>query len=76
VADFSGSERAETRRGPGAAPGLSIGAILASLASAGVNIALVARLSHSRPLTRRVALVTALVVAIGLGGAVLTARLA
>jgi len=53
-----------------------IGAILASLASAGVNIALVARLSHSRPLTRRVALATAIVVAIGLGGAVLTARLA
>lgn len=53
-----------------------VGAVLASLASAGVNILLVARLSHSGQLTRRVTWATALVVAIGLGGAILTARLA
>jgi uncharacterized membrane protein (DUF4010 family) len=53
-----------------------VGAILASLASAGVNILLVSRLSHSRELTRRVTWAIALVLAIGLGGAILTARLA
>lgn len=50
------------------------GAVLASLASASVNIVLVARLSKSRSLTRRVALATAAVMAIGLGGAILTGR--
>jgi uncharacterized membrane protein (DUF4010 family) len=52
-----------------------VGAVLASLASAGINIVLVARLSHSRQLTRRVTLATVLVVAIGLVGAVVAARL-
>jgi uncharacterized membrane protein (DUF4010 family) len=53
-----------------------MGAVLASLASGGVNIVLVARLSHSQQLTRRVTWATALVLALGLGAAILTARLA
>lgn len=49
-----------------------VGAILASLASAVVNIVLVARLSRSPALTRKVALATALVVGLGLLGAGMT----
>jgi uncharacterized membrane protein (DUF4010 family) len=52
-----------------------IGAVLASLASAGVNIVLVARLSKTPQLTRRVTFATAAVMLIGLSGAILTARL-
>jgi len=52
------------------------GATLASLASAAVNIVLVARFSNSPILTRRVAISTVVVVAIGLLGAILTAYLA
>lgn len=51
-----------------------VGALLASLASATVNIVLVARVSGSRELTRRIALSTALVIALGLGAAVVMSR--
>jgi uncharacterized membrane protein (DUF4010 family) len=53
-----------------------IGSVLASLASAAVNIVLVARFSESRPLTRRLGIATLIVVGVGLAGAVATARLA
>jgi uncharacterized membrane protein (DUF4010 family) len=53
-----------------------VGAVLASLASASVNVVLVARLSNSAPLNRRVTVATAIVVAVGLAGAVLTVQLA
>lgn len=51
-----------------------VGALLASLASAAVNIVLVARFSSSPTLTRRVALSTALVIVLGLAGALLMTR--
>lgn len=51
-----------------------VGALLASLASAAVNIVLVARVSDSRELTRRITLSTVLVIVLGLGGAVLMMR--
>jgi uncharacterized membrane protein (DUF4010 family) len=51
-----------------------VGALLASLASAAVNIVLVARCSQSSELTRRIALSTALVIVLGLGGALLMTR--
>jgi uncharacterized membrane protein (DUF4010 family) len=53
-----------------------IGAVLASLASAAVNIVLVARISKSPVLTRQVALATGCVLVLGLIGAVLTSRFA
>ena len=53
-----------------------VGATLASLASAAVNIALVARFSQSPSLTRRLAISTACVIAIGLVGAVAAAEFA
>jgi uncharacterized membrane protein (DUF4010 family) len=59
---------------PGAVAG--IGAVLASLASVAVNIVLVARLSRSRALIRRLGVATLVVFALGLAGAFLTARLA
>jgi hypothetical protein len=46
------------------------GAVLASLASALVNLPLVARIAHERPLTRRLALALGLVVVLGAVGAV------
>lgn len=54
----------------------AVGAILASLSSAGVNILLVARFSHSPALARRVTFATASVVVVGLVAAVLTAHFA
>jgi uncharacterized membrane protein (DUF4010 family) len=57
---------------PGAVAG--VGAVLASLASATVNVALVARFSRSRALTVRTAIATVVVVAAGLAGAFITAR--
>lgn len=51
-----------------------VGALLASLASAAVNIVIVARVSQSPELTRRISLSTALVVVLGLGTAVLMSR--
>ncbi len=53
-----------------------VGAILASLASAAVNVILALRFSHSSALNRKVTLGTGLVVGIGLAGAILTAYLA
>jgi uncharacterized membrane protein (DUF4010 family) len=53
-----------------------VGSILASLASAAVNVALVARFSKSRVLTRRVGIATLVVVIVGLVGAFVTSRLA
>ena len=53
-----------------------IGAILASLASASVNVILVSRFSHSAALNRRVGIATAIVLALGLAGAVITGRFA
>jgi uncharacterized membrane protein (DUF4010 family) len=53
-----------------------IGAVLASLASASVNMVLVARLSKSSALLRRVGVATVIVLALGLAGAFVTARLA
>lgn len=52
-----------------------IAVVLASLASAAVNVGLVARLSRSKSLTRRVAAATAVVLAVGLAGALLTEEL-
>jgi uncharacterized membrane protein (DUF4010 family) len=52
-----------------------IGVVLASLASAAVNVGLVARFSGSRALTRRVTLATAIVLVVGLAGAIVTERL-
>jgi uncharacterized membrane protein (DUF4010 family) len=51
-----------------------VGAVLASLASALVNVVLVARFSRSRALTMRTALATSIVVGAGLAGALVTAR--
>jgi uncharacterized membrane protein (DUF4010 family) len=53
-----------------------VGAILASLASAAVNVVLVARLSRSRELVRSVGIATLVVLAVGLAGALVTAHLA
>jgi uncharacterized membrane protein (DUF4010 family) len=53
-----------------------VGSVLASLASAAINLVLVARLSKSRVLVRRVGLATLIVLALGLAGALVTARLA
>jgi uncharacterized membrane protein (DUF4010 family) len=53
-----------------------VGAILASLASASVNVVLVGRFAHSPELVRKVSAATALVVAVGLVAAGLTAWLA
>ncbi|HVX90306.1 MAG TPA: MgtC/SapB family protein [Candidatus Paceibacterota bacterium] len=53
-----------------------VGAVLASLASASVNIFLVARLARSPELSRRVRFSTIVVLAIGLAGAIATAYLA
>lgn len=52
-----------------------VGAVLASLASVTVNLILVARLSSSRDLVRRLAAATLVLLALGLAGAFLTARL-
>jgi uncharacterized membrane protein (DUF4010 family) len=46
-----------------------IGAVVAALASALVNLPLVARIARERPLTRRIALALALIVALGVVGA-------
>lgn len=53
-----------------------VGATVASLASAAVNVALVSRFSQSPELRRRVNRATAVVLAVGLAGAVVTAYLA
>jgi uncharacterized membrane protein (DUF4010 family) len=53
-----------------------VGSILASLASAAVNVVLVARLSKSRDLVRRVGVATLIILGVGLVGAFVTARLA
>ncbi|MEI9937891.1 MAG: MgtC/SapB family protein [Pseudomonadota bacterium] len=53
-----------------------IGAILASLASASINVVLVGRFSRSTVLNRRVNIATAIVLAVGLAGAIATARFA
>lgn len=53
-----------------------VGAILASLASAAVNAVLVARFANSPVLLRRVLASTAVILAIGLSGAAITAYLA
>lgn len=53
-----------------------VGATLASLASAGVNIVLVTRFSKSSELRRRVNRSTAIVIAVGLAGAIITAYVA
>ena len=52
-----------------------IGAILASLASASINVGVVFRLSRSRVLGRKVTLATALIVGVGVGGAVVSSYL-
>jgi hypothetical protein len=49
---------------------------LASLASASVNVVLVARLSKSRELARKVGVATFIILGVGLVGAFVTARLA
>jgi uncharacterized membrane protein (DUF4010 family) len=51
-----------------------IGSVVASLASASVNVALVARFSHSKSLTVRTAVATAIIVVLGLGAALATVR--
>ena len=48
--------------------------MLASLASAAINVVLVARTSRSRPLAAKVATATLIVTALGLAGALATAR--
>jgi uncharacterized membrane protein (DUF4010 family) len=53
-----------------------VGAVLASLASVGVNIVLVARFSGSRALARRLGIALSIVLAVGLVGAIATSRLA
>ena len=47
-----------------------IGAVIASLASALVNLPLVARIARERPLTRRIALALGFIVVLGIAGAV------
>jgi uncharacterized membrane protein (DUF4010 family) len=51
-----------------------VASVLASLASAAINVVLVARTSRSRPLAAKVATATLIVVALGLAGALATAR--
>jgi uncharacterized membrane protein (DUF4010 family) len=51
-----------------------VGSVLASLASAAVNVALVARFSGSRSLTVRTGIATLVVVVLGLAGALATMR--
>jgi uncharacterized membrane protein (DUF4010 family) len=63
-------------RGKISASDAGIGSVVASLASAAVNIVLVARFSRSPPLIRRLGIATLIVVGVGLAGAVATARLA
>jgi uncharacterized membrane protein (DUF4010 family) len=63
-------------RGKISASDAGIGSVVASLASAAVNVVLVARFSESRPLTRRLGVATLIVVVVGLAGAVVTARFA
>jgi uncharacterized membrane protein (DUF4010 family) len=46
-----------------------IGAVIASLASATVNLPLVARIARERPLTRRIALALGFIVILGIAGA-------
>lgn len=53
-----------------------VGAVIASLASAGVNVMLVARVSKSPRLNRKLALATLAVLALAILGAFVTARLA
>ncbi|HVW29571.1 MAG TPA: DUF4010 domain-containing protein [Polyangiaceae bacterium] len=53
-----------------------VGATIASLASAGANMALVGRFSDSPELRRRVIRSTAMVIAVGLAGAIITAYVA
>jgi uncharacterized membrane protein (DUF4010 family) len=57
-------------------PVAGVGAILASLASVGVNVVFVARISKSRGLVRKLGTATVLLLALGLAGAFLTARFA
>ena len=52
-----------------------VGAVLASLASAGVNLVLVARLSKSPELARKIGFATLAIVGLGLAGALVTAQL-
>jgi uncharacterized membrane protein (DUF4010 family) len=52
-----------------------IGSVLASLASAAVNLVLVARIGHDRHLTARMARSLGIVVALGIGGALLQSQL-
>jgi uncharacterized membrane protein (DUF4010 family) len=51
-----------------------VGSVLASLASAAVNVALVARFSGSRSLTIRTGIATLVIVLLGLAGALVTLR--
>jgi uncharacterized membrane protein (DUF4010 family) len=51
-----------------------VASVLASLASAAINVVLVARTSRSRPLAAKVATATLIVTALGLAGALATAR--
>lgn len=53
-----------------------VGSILASMASAAVNVVLVARLSKSRDLARKVGVATLIILGVGLVGAFVTARVA
>lgn len=53
-----------------------VGAVLASLASTSVNVVLVGRFSHSAVLNRRVNIATAIVLAVGLAGAIITGQFA
>jgi uncharacterized membrane protein (DUF4010 family) len=53
-----------------------IGAVLASIASTGVNVGIVARCAGSRTLTRRIGVASAVVVLLALAGALATARFA
>jgi uncharacterized membrane protein (DUF4010 family) len=69
----AGALAAKGKISPGVA---GVGATVASLASAAVNVGLVARFSQSPELRRRVNRSTAMVVAVGLAGAIVTAYLA
>jgi uncharacterized membrane protein (DUF4010 family) len=57
-------------------PVAGVGSILAALASASVNVVLVARLSKSRELVRKVGVATLIILGVGLVGAFVTARIA
>jgi uncharacterized membrane protein (DUF4010 family) len=52
-----------------------VASVLASLASAAVNLAIVARFGHDRTLTARIARSLGIVVALGIGGALLQSQL-